>query len=177
MMKKYIYEKEQKITCVATVVVCMIDVEKSVKSGNTRLPGISRILLVLRNDVDNLKAVDYVANLARADSKVYVLYVVDVEPIPMDDKVEREFYGKLRREGKEIVEDAINRLRSAGIDAEFYDIHIGIAAEKILKVEKGLAPDIIVMGVRGLSTFKKMFLGSISEEVTKNARTPVLLVK
>lgn len=177
MMKKYIYEKEQKITCVATVVVCMIDVEKSVKNRKTKLPRISRILLVLRNDVNNLKAVDCVATLANSDSKVYILYTVDVEPIPMDDKVEREFYGKLRRDGKKIVEDAMNRLRGAGIDAEFYDMHIGIAAERILKAEKELAPDIIVMGVRGLSMFKKMFLGSISEEVTKNARTPILLVK
>ena len=85
---------------------------------------------------------------------------------------------KLIKENLVIEYDAIkSKALSRVFDAEFYDMHIGIAAEKILKVEKELAPDIIVMGVRGLSTFKKMFLGSISEEVTKNARTPVLLVK
>ena len=159
----------------------MIEVEKraSVETGNTRIPKISRILLVLRNDVDYLKTVDYVINLANSipDSKVYILYTVDLDPIPMDEKVEKEFYRKLREEGEKIVESAINRLTNAGIEVELYDMHFGIAAERILKAEKELAPDLIVMGARGLSTFKKMLLGSVSEEVTKHAKTPVLIVK
>jgi len=159
----------------------MIEAEKSVsaETENLRIPKISRILLVLRNDVDYLKTVDYVINLANSikDSKVFVLYTVDLDPIPMDEKTEREFYRKLREEGKKIVETAINRLKNAGVYAEFYDMHFGIAAERILKAERELAPDLIVMGVRGLSTFKKMLLGSVSDEVTKLAKTPVLIVK
>ena len=157
----------------------MIEVEKSLEVENVKLPALSRILIVLRNDVDYLRTVEYVTNLAGLipDSKVYVLYTVDVEPIPMDDKVEREFYGKLRKEGEKIVEDAISKLKDAGIDVKFYDMHFCIAAESILKAEKELAPDLIVMGTRGLSTLKKMFLGSISDEVTKHTKTPVLLIK
>ncbi len=159
----------------------MIEVEKraSVETENPRIPRISRILLILRNDVDYLKTVDYVINLANSitNSKVFILYTVDLDPIPMDEKVEKEFYRKLREEGKKIVENAINRLKNAGVDVEFYDMHFGIAAERILKAEKELAPDLIIMGARGLSTFKKMLLGSVSEEVTKHAKTPVLIVK
>lgn len=150
-----------------------------VGKGKLGMPKLSKILFVLRNDVDYAKTIDYVANLASSmvNPVVQILYTVDVEPIPLDEKTEREFYSKLREEGKKIVEEAVDKISKAGIDVELYDMHFGISAERILKAEKELNPDLIVMGARGLSTFKKMLLGSISEEVTKKAKAPVLIVK
>ena len=159
----------------------MIEVERKVEWGDKgiQVPRMSRILVVLRNDVDYAKTIDYVVNLARsmADPVIHLLYTVDVEPVPSDEKVEKEFYDKLRKEGEKIVEEAIDKFNSAGIDVELYDMHFGIAAERILKAEKELNPDLIVMGARGLSTFKKMLLGSISDEITRKAKAPVLIVR
>ena len=160
----------------------MIEVERKTEVGERgfmKIPRISKILVVLRNDVDYFKTVDYIINLASSmvDPKIKILYTVDVEPVPSDEKIEKEFYSKLRREGEEIVENALEKIKEAGIDAELHDMHFGIAAERILKAEKELNPDLIVMGSRGLSTFKKMLLGSLSDEISKKARAPVLIVR
>ncbi len=160
----------------------MIEIEKEVEvgeSGIINIPRMSKILVVLRNDVDHSRTVNYIINLASSmiDPKIRILYTVDVEPIPVDEETEIKFYGKLRREGEKIVRDAIDKIKNAGIDVELYDMHFGIAAERILKAERELNPDLIVMGARGLSTFKKMLLGSISDEVSRKARAPVLIVR
>jgi len=160
----------------------MIEVERKVRvgeDGRISLPKMSKILVVLRNDVDYAKTVDYVVNLASSmvDPKIQILYTVDVEPVPSHEETERKFYRKLRKEGEEIVKNAISKIKDAGIDVELHDMHFGIAAERILKAEKELNPDLIVMGARGLSTFKKMLLGSISDEVTRKAKAPVLIVR
>jgi len=160
----------------------MIEVKRNVEAGERgalQIPKISKILVVLRNDVDYAKTIDYVANLAKSmnDPVIHILYTVDLEPVPADEKVEREFYGKLREEGEKIVDEAINKLNEAGIDVQLHDMHFGIAAERIIKAEKELNPDLIVIGARGLSTLKKVLLGSISDEVTRKAKAPVLIVK
>ncbi|HDM60419.1 MAG TPA: universal stress protein, partial [Archaeoglobus veneficus] len=37
--------------------------------------------------------------------------------------------------------------------------------------------DMIVLGVRGASKWKRLLLGSVSEKVIENARVPVLIVR
>jgi nucleotide-binding universal stress UspA family protein len=53
----------------------------------------------------------------------------------------------------------------------------GNTVEEIVKKSKEGQFDLIVMGARGLTTIKKLFIGSISEGVIKNASCPVLIVK
>ncbi len=143
------------------------------------LPEISKILLVLRNDADYRKAIENAISIASGkNAKIYVLYAVDMELPPIvPEKVEKEIYEKLREEGKKIVDEAIEKLKAAGIEAEPIGMHFGFAVERILKAEKELNPDLIILSTRGLSTLKKILMGSISEEVTKEAKAPVLLVK
>lgn len=143
------------------------------------LPEISKILLVIRNDTDHRKAIENAISIASGKSaKVYVLYTVDMELPPIvPETIEKEIYDKLREEGKRIVDEAIKKIRAAGIEVEVVGMHFGFAAERILKVERELKPDLIILSTRGLSTLKKILMGSVSEEVTKEAKAPVLLVK
>lgn len=53
----------------------------------------------------------------------------------------------------------------------------GNAVDVIVRKAKEGKFDLIVMGARGLSTFKKILVGSVSEGVIKNAPCPVLIVK
>jgi nucleotide-binding universal stress UspA family protein len=53
----------------------------------------------------------------------------------------------------------------------------GRPAEKIVETAKKGMFDLIVVGSRGLSGFKEIFLGSVSNRVADKAHCPVLIVK
>ena len=53
---------------------------------------------------------------------------------------------------------------------------IGMAAETILTLAEKGSYDVIVMGRRGLSTLRELFLGSVSQAVLHKAKIPVLMV-
>jgi nucleotide-binding universal stress UspA family protein len=53
----------------------------------------------------------------------------------------------------------------------------GKIVEEILKIIKEKRIDLIVMGSRGQSMIKKLFLGSVSSGIAKEAGCPVLLTK
>jgi nucleotide-binding universal stress UspA family protein len=77
---------------------------------------------------------------------------------------------------KKILAEAEAKVRSekVEVDTELID---GNAVEEIVrKAEEGKF-DLIVMGARGLSTIKKLFIGSVSDGVIKKAPCPVLIVK
>jgi nucleotide-binding universal stress UspA family protein len=65
-----------------------------------------------------------------------------------------------------------------GADAPQIDIlvSIGDPASEIAKTADDRGADSIVMGTQGLSGFKKMFFGSVTEHVLRQARVPVLAV-
>lgn len=56
-------------------------------------------------------------------------------------------------------------------------VYTGSPAASILECADEKNADLIVMGSRGLGTFKEMMLGSVSHYVAQHARIPVLIVK
>lgn len=54
---------------------------------------------------------------------------------------------------------------------------IGHPAAEIVRVAEEEGCDLIVLGSRGLSGFKSLLLGSVSDAVTHHAHCPVLIVK
>jgi nucleotide-binding universal stress UspA family protein len=65
-------------------------------------------------------------------------------------------------------------LRSAGL-AYRTEVRFGDPAEEILKAADGGEFDVIIMGRRGRG-LSRALLGSVSDHVAKNARTPVTVV-
>ncbi|HEU4605873.1 MAG TPA: universal stress protein, partial [Nitrososphaera sp.] len=53
----------------------------------------------------------------------------------------------------------------------------GAIADEILKAAESSRADLIVIGSRGLTGFKEMVLGSVSDAVVHRAKVPVLAVK
>jgi nucleotide-binding universal stress UspA family protein len=52
----------------------------------------------------------------------------------------------------------------------------GAPADEILRTARRLRSDLIVMGTHGLSGFKKLFFGSITEQVLRRVTIPVLAI-
>ncbi|ORX80442.1 adenine nucleotide alpha hydrolases-like protein, partial [Anaeromyces robustus] len=48
---------------------------------------------------------------------------------------------------------------------------------EIVRKANEIGADLLIMGSRGMGSFKKMFVGSVSEYCVNNADCPVLIVK
>ena len=77
---------------------------------------------------------------------------------------------------KKILAEAEAKVRSEKIEVET-ELIDGNAVEEIVRKSEEGKFDLIIMGARGLSTIKKLFIGSVSDGVIKKAPCPVLIVK
>ncbi|MGE3541935.1 MAG: universal stress protein [Candidatus Tectimicrobiota bacterium] len=78
--------------------------------------------------------------------------------------------------GRRIIDEAADWATEAGIPYET-DLIWGRVPEVICRVAQERDCDLIVVGSRGLTGFKRLMLGSISNAVASKAACPVLIVK
>lgn len=76
----------------------------------------------------------------------------------------------------EVLADA-KKLLSAFVAPTSAVVKQGDAAEEIIKYAEEIGSNLIIMGNRGLGTFTKAFVGSVSEKVLTHACCSVLIVK
>jgi nucleotide-binding universal stress UspA family protein len=114
-------------------------------------------------------AVDHALGLARALDLAVCLLCVDAGRV-------RSSLSSVTSEAKNTLALAEARAAAAGVT---YEAHLGYGsiAETIREAATSRACDAIVLGSRGLTGFKRLMLGSISNAVTAKTLLPVLIVK
>ena len=88
---------------------------------------------------------------------------------------EEEFKTRSAR-AKEILDEAVKEVKKLPNKSETFILR-GIPSEKIVEFVEQNNADLIVMGSRGLSGLKELFLGSVSHNVVQSAPCPVFIVK
>ncbi|MBT4512483.1 MAG: universal stress protein, partial [Chloroflexi bacterium] len=68
-------------------------------------------------------------------------------------------------------------LQAAGLEVEVLPPHFGIAAEEILRTERQIRPDMIIIEAPWLSAFRRLFNRDFSERIVRQAKAPVLTVR
>jgi nucleotide-binding universal stress UspA family protein len=91
--------------------------------------------------------------------------------LPDEDNALQESAAKVAAEGCRLALEA-------GLKAqpEITEVTYQGTAHTILDVAEQYDADVIVLGARGLSTFKSMMLGSVSHSIAQHAHIPVLVV-
>jgi len=116
-------------------------------------------------------AVDHALELARMQQlEVCLLYVERRRPRRTDS------LSSLTSDGKSILALAEARAAVAGVSYET-KLAYGDVATTILQAATEQQCDVVVLGSRGLTGFKRLMLGSISNAVAATAPVPVLIVK
>lgn len=94
-------------------------------------------------------------------------------PIPAIESVEKA----LEKEAKELVNQAVGVARGEAVEATGEALKASSAVEAITRYALVNDVDLIVLGTRGLTGFRKLVVGSVSSGVAAHAHCPVLVVR
>lgn len=139
-----------------------------------------RILLAVDGSPVAARAARFVARLApKLKEKPHVILLNADEPLLSRVAVELGVHGVAKYHadsGKFALKTAKTVLHRAGVA---YDerLLVGNPAETIVKVAKSAKCDLVVMGSHGRSTFKSLFLGSVTIKVLAQCQVPVTIVR
>lgn len=136
-----------------------------------------KILVPLDGSDHSIKALKMAIQIAlKFSGKITLIHVYSIGGLTVSPTPVREFIEAIRKVGASILTDGEKQVKAEGVQVETLLIE-GHAVEQIVKTCREKNFDLIVMGARGLSKMKEMFLGSVSDGVTRHACCPVLVVK
>ncbi len=149
----------------------MTDTEKRVE--------VKSILVAVDGSEHSLKAVRYACAMGPPlGAEVVLLHVVPmlVSATPYHDTVSDQPFISLQKVGEDLLSRAKAIARDLSCEAIDLITH-GDPAAKIIDVAKERSVDIIILGSRGVSGIKRLFVGSISDKVARHAHCPVMIVR
>ncbi|AAY80951.1 universal stress protein [Sulfolobus acidocaldarius DSM 639] len=138
-------------------------------------------IVVAYDGSDNAnRALDVAIDLAKKyDAKLDVVQVVDTSALlgmglaPVPNDLIQQVYSKAKSD----VENAKSKATNQGIKEVDGIVLEGDPASSIVEYSSKSGANLIVTGSRGLSTFKRLLLGSVSTKIAQESRIPVLIVK
>jgi nucleotide-binding universal stress UspA family protein len=98
----------------------------------------------------------------------YTLLGEELADTPDRRRVEQQAIEEATQKPRELLEKRGARISLAH--------RFGFIADEILEEIDEWEPDLVVMGRRGLSSAKRLILGSVSDRVSHHAKVPLLLV-
>lgn len=139
-----------------------------------------KILLAVDGSNNSLRAAQHVIKLNSAikDLEVTVLSVYHWTYIGIEaTEIQlREMVTWFKKPAEEALNKTVPMFDEAGIQVTTL-IKEGEPGQVIVETATSLGTDLIVIGSRGLSKIKGLFLGSVSQKVMHLSRCPVTLVK
>ncbi|MGI0083092.1 MAG: universal stress protein [Nitrosopumilaceae archaeon] len=138
---------------------------------------LSRILVAVDGSESAKKAFAKSIYLSqKCNSKLFVVHVVLDAAYGGDSATTFELIDQLRAKGMEILEQCKKEAIRNNLQIELL-LEQGDYAQVIIEVAKRESCDLVIMGSRGMSTFKELLLGSVSLKVMHHASCPVMVVR
>ncbi|MBD3404804.1 MAG: universal stress protein [Candidatus Lokiarchaeota archaeon] len=137
------------------------------------------ILVAIDGSEHSDKAVRYACSMGpKLEAEVILLNVVPmlVSATPYHDTVSDQPFLALQKLGEDILSKAKKIANSLNCQVTDLISH-GDPANRIIEIAEEQGADLIIMGSRGVSGIKRLFVGSISDKVVNHATCPVMLVR
>jgi nucleotide-binding universal stress UspA family protein len=148
----------------------------------TKPPEFKKVLVAFDGSEYSKKALKTAVTLAKMhDSKLVVLYVT-VPPAYSYGRISPAYINRIEKIAKQeagaVVKRAHQIVREANLDVKVKVMEGMLSAvQAITEYAAKERVDLIVVGTRGMSGFKKLLLGSVSSGVVAHAHCPVLVVR
>jgi nucleotide-binding universal stress UspA family protein len=146
-------------------------------SDETKPVEVKTILVAVDGSEHSEEAVRYACAMGPPlEAEVILLHVVPmlVSATPYHDTVSDQPFMALQKVGEDILAKA---KQIAGNCPVTDMIDHGDPAQRIMEIAEEKNVDLIVMGSRGVSGIKRLFVGSISDKVANQAPCPVMIVR
>ena len=136
-----------------------------------------KILVPLDGSEYSLHALEKAIQIAKKfDGKLMLIHIYSITMFKLTPSQLHTYVLEHRKSGEKILADGRKRAYAEGVRFET-QLEEGHSVEGIVKAAREGNFDLIVMGARGQSKLKELFLGSVSHGVTLHAPCPVLIVK
>lgn len=140
-----------------------------------------RITVAIDGSPTSASALDYAVDLARHyGASLVIVAIAPLTPVYMtagEPYVPAAVPESELARYREIVESAIKSAESAGVANVTGVCDEGVVVDEILAHLDEHPTDLLVVGSRGLSTARRILLGSVSTAVVNHAPCPVLVVR
>lgn len=140
------------------------------------------ILVPIDGSKTSLSVIDQAAELAKfCNSKVTVVQVMVLDPYiaaeyvtstHLNDVIERARQSILKN-----LEEAKAKFAAHGVAVETRLLDGQVIQHEIAKVADEVKADLIIMGSHGHTGLKKLFLGSVAQNILGEVHVPVLIVR
>ncbi len=140
---------------------------------------IKRILVPIDFSATSAVAVEYAIEFAKAfDAEIDLLHSYQINPgaiAPYGPVLPDVLFDSLRDAASEQLEKVYDKVRAAGVTAKTH-LSNNVPSYAIVDAVEELSCDLIIMGTRGRTGLKHVFLGSVAERTLRHAPCPVLTV-
>lgn len=114
-----------------------------------------------------------------AGAKVWLVHVAAPDPdfvgFSVGPKYIREQRADILRQEHQEIQAQAEQMQAEGVECEALLVQ-GPTTDTLLEMAGKVQADLIIMGSHGKSALFRAFVGSVSEQVLKESRTPVLIV-
>lgn len=141
------------------------------------------ILVPVDGSQPALAAVQQAADLAKAcGSKVTAVCVLSVDPFIAVEFVDTQaLVDDYRRQAKQEIQKSLDQAKALftqqGVEVETRVIEGQEIYKEIINTAEEVHADLIIMGSHGRKGLKKLFLGSVAQNVLAATPLPVMIVK
>ena len=150
-------------------------VKSTLESG--RRVSLTKILVTTDFSEVSDRALDYAIALARRyDARIYLTHVITPDPFQFaEPQLAQATYEKVRQAAEEGITDILisGKLRGIPHEVLMEEGNVWPTLEKLITEHQ---VDLVVAGTHGRNKVQKILIGSVAEEIFRQADTPVLTV-
>jgi nucleotide-binding universal stress UspA family protein len=138
----------------------------------------STILVAIDGSNASMDAADYAISISKQyNAELYALHVIHADVDLFGPHETSEYTTEMRNEGEKYMDKVRLKANEKNIQIKTEIISSTNIAGGIVDYAEENNIDLIVIGTRGLSGFKKLLLGSVARNVVTYAHCPVMVVK
>lgn len=140
------------------------------------------ILVPIDGSDTSLAAVDKAAEFAKAfNAKITVVQVMALDPYIAAEYISAaQTNDMIERARRAILDDlatAKTKFAEFGVEVETKLLEGQVVHRELVQAAQDLAADLIIIGSHGRTGLKKLFLGSVAQNVLNDVQIPVLVVR